>query len=155
MDIKRTIFGKLGAGILYGAGFFIGLSIISIIAMPFFESKIMDDSKERMSSIYIEYDENAKLETEVKTENIGSGEFTLLGTLSNKGEHSWSSVSLKAELYDESGSFIEECEEYVRQTSKPGSVINFKLSCGSKCSAFQIEKYANYKLLIVDAHHKR
>ena len=123
--------------------------------MPYYLSKIEEDAEERMSSIFIEYDENAMLEAEVKSENIGNGEFTLIGTLSNKGDYTWSSVNLKAELYDESGAFIEECEEYIRQTSRPGSVINFKLSCGGKCSALQIEQYNSYKLLIVDAHHKR
>ncbi len=77
------------------------------------------------------------------------------GRLTNNGERTWSSTTLKAELYDESGAFIEECDEYVRQTSKPGSEINFKISCGSKCSKFQIEKYSSYKLAIIDAHHKR
>ncbi len=123
--------------------------------MPYFESKMEEDTEERMSSIFIEYDESSKLDAEVKSEDIGNGEFTLIGELSNSGEHTWSSISLKAELYDEAGAFIEECDEYIRQTSRPGSVINFKLSCGSKCSALQIEKYASYKLLVVDAHHKR
>lgn len=155
MDIIKTILGKLGAGILYGAGFFIGLALLGSIAMPYFESKIEEDTEERMSSIFIEYDETAMLEATVTSESIGNGEFTLIGELSNNGKHTWSSVSLKAELYDESGAFIEQCEEYIRQTSRPGSTINFKLSCGSKCSALQIEKYANYKLMVVDAHYKR
>lgn len=154
MDIIKLIFGKLGAGILYGVGFFIGLAIIGSLAMPYFESKIEEENDEMMSSFYIEYDDNAKLEAKVNSENIGNGEFTLLGELLNNGEHTWSSVILKAELYDESGEFIEECEEYINQTSQPGSTINFKLSCGSKCSAIQIDKYASYKLLVVNAHYK-
>lgn len=154
MEIIKLIFGKLGAGILYGVGFFIGLAIIGSILIPYFESKVEEDAEERMSSQYIEYSDSAKLEATVNSENIGNGEFTLLGELSNNGEHAWSSIILKAELYDDSGAFIEECEEYIQQTSKPGSTINFKLSCGSSCSAIQIEKYASYKLLVVNAHYK-
>lgn len=155
MDIIKKILGKLGAGILYGVGFFTGIAILVSIAMPYFESRIEGNSEETYSSMFIEYDESAKLEAKVNSENIGNGEFTLIGELSNKGEHTWSSVNLKAELYDESGAFIEECEEYIRQASRPGSIINFKLSCGSKCSAIQIEKYSSYKLLVVDAYYKR
>ena len=155
MKYIKIILGKLGSGILYGAGFFIGLAVIGSIAMPYFEAKMDEGSEERMASMFIEYDETAKPEAEVTSEKIGNGEFTLIGKLSNNGENTWSSTTLKAELYDESGAFIEECDEYVRQTSKPGSVINFKLSCGSKCSKLQIEKYSSYKLVVIDAHHKR
>lgn len=155
MEILKIIFGKLGAGILYGVGFFIGLALIGSILIPYFDSRMENNAEERMSSIYVEYDDNAKLEATVTSENIGNGEFTLLGELANNGEHAWSSVKLKAELYDETGAFIEECEEYIQQTSKPGTKINFKLSCGSSCTALQIEQYASYKLLVVDAHYKR
>ena len=155
MDFIKGILNKLGAGFLYGAGFIVGVSILSIYVMPLVQDKIIDESEEKMSSMFTEYDESANLITKVTSENIGDGKFTLLGNIENKGSESWSSVTLKAELYDHEGNFIEQCEEYVRQLSKPGSIINFKLSCGSSCTKLQIDKYKTYKLIITDARHKR
>jgi len=155
MNFIKGVLNKLGAGFLYGAGFIVGVSIISIYGMPYFQDIMIKESEEKMSSMFIEYDESANLITKVTDENIGNGEFKLLGNIENKGNKSWSSISLKAELYDQDGNFIEQCEEYVQQTSKPESIINFKLSCGSKCTKLQIEKYKTYKLFITDARHKR
>lgn len=155
MQLIKIIIGKLGAGILYGAGFFIGLALIGSVAIPYFKEQAEKDADERMSSMFIEYDESAKLEATVTSEKIKEGEFTLVGHLSNGGDESWSSVSLKAEIYDKSGAFIDECEEYIRQTSRPGKDVNFKLSCGSSCSPFDFSDYGSYKLMVIDASHKR
>lgn len=155
MELIKSILIKLGSGILYGAGFIVGLGIIGVYVLPHFQQVMVSDSEEKLSSLFIEYDESANLYTNVNSERISDDEFVLLGAIENRGDKSWSSISLKAELYDSNGNFIEQCEEYVNQTSRPDSSINFKLSCGSKCSRLQMEQYSSYKLFITDARHKR
>ena len=164
MNFIKTIFIKLGSGFLYGAGFTVAVAVIWPFAFSFMEFGIEekqtrreDRAKERdeeMRLMFREYDESANLSVSVSKERIESDEFTLLGTLENKGDASWSSVSLKAELFNEAGEFIEECTEYVNHTSAPGSTINFKLSCGS-CTKFKLRDYKSYKLTITDARYSR
>lgn len=154
MEFIKSVLVKLGSGVLYGAGFIVGLGIIGVYVLPHFQDAMISGSEENIKSIFIEYDESANLLTKVTNERISDEDFTLLGAIENKGDKTWSSISLKAELYDSNGNFIEQCEEYVNQTSRPGSSINFKLSCGSQCSKLQMEQYSSYKLLISDARHK-
>lgn len=155
---------RVVSGFLYGAGFIMAVAVVWPSASAYMESDVEekqtqweDRAKERdeeMRRMFREYDESANLSVSISKERIESEGFTLLGTVENKGDASWSSVSLKAELFNEAGEFIEECTEYVNQTSAPGSVINFKLSCGS-CTKFQLRDYKSYKLTITDARYSR
>lgn len=164
MNFIIAAFVKVVCGFLYGAGFIMAVAVVWPFASAYMKSDIEEEqtqwedrAKERdeeMRKMFREYDESANLSVSVSKERIASEEFTLLGTVENKGDASWSSLSLKAELFNEAGEFIEECTEYVNQTSAPGSIINFKLSCGS-CTKFQLRDYKSYKLTIADARYSR
>lgn len=167
MNFIKSIFVKIGAGFLYGAGFFIALALVGSFAID----HIYDSSEENIAEVkaknleaekniqeerrklYRQFDETALLTALVTKERIDKEEFTLLGTLENKGDAAWSSVKLKAELFNEKGEFIDECSDYVSQTINPGTKINFKLSCSS-CRKINFENYHSYKLEVVNASYR-
>lgn len=153
MNFIRAVFLKLGVGVLYGAGFAFGLMAAGAI---FTESNSLfrEESEEWKAPRIVKYDETAQLISTIRTERIADGEFTLLGEIENRGLESWSMINIKAELFDENGNFLDQCEDYISGTSSPGSVIKFKMSCGSDCSSIALEKFAEYKIEIVDAHHR-
>ena len=161
MEILKQLLNKILTGFLLGVGFVIAAGLLGGYAISYMTTTAMEKSSEEIEtkvteykSPYREYDESAKLQAIVKTENIGNGLFSLLGEINNNGEYTWQMVQLKAELFDESGKFIEQCEEYVSQTIKPNQTINFKLSCKSaSCNAFEPKGYHSYKLIITDARY--
>jgi len=87
----------------------------------------------------------------VLSERVTSDEFVLLGEVSNSGDIGWTSVSLKAELFDENEIFIEECTHHINEKVSPQSKVNFKLNC-SKCSDVQLANYSSYKIKVTDAN---
>lgn len=164
MNFIKAIFVKLGTGFLYGAGFMIAAAVVGNFTFSYMESDMEEmerkqeernkNREEKMRMMSRSYDESAGLSVSIAKERIADDEFTLIGTIENNGDTKWSSVSLKAELFNEDGEFIDECTEYVNQTTIPGSKLNFKLSCGS-CSKFQLRDYKSYKLAITDAMYSR
>ena len=143
----------MGVCFVIAAGLLGGYAISHMTTTAIESSSTEIESKiPEYESPYREYDKTAKLKAVVKTENIGNGLFSLLGEINNNGEYTWQMVQLKAELFDKSGVFIEQCEEYVSQTIKPNNKL--KLSCKSaSCNAFEPKGYHSYKLIITDARH--
>ena len=161
MEMIKQILNKILSGFLLGVGFVIAAGLLGGYAISHMTTTAMETSTNEIEtkiteykSPFREYDESAKLHAIVKTENIGNGLFSLLGEINNNGQYTWQMIQLKAELFDDSGKFIEQCEEYISQTIKPGQNINFKLSCKSaSCNAFEPKGYHSYKLIITDARH--
>lgn len=161
MSVIKTIGTRLADGFLWGVGFMLAVVAASAgyymyldaSTQAALEASEVELSEER-KRMFRDYDETALLALSVSREIINEEEFTLLGTIENNGDARWSSVSIKAELFNEAGEFVDECSEYVSETSRPGELINFKLSCGS-CSKFQLRDYNSYKVAIVNAHYAR
>lgn len=161
MEVLKQLLNKILTGFLLGVGFVIAAGLLGGYAISHMTTRAMEKSSEKIEtkvteykSPYREYDESADLHSNVKIENIGNGLFSLLGEIHNNGKHTWQMIQLKAELFDATGKFIEQCEEYVSQTIKPNQTINFKLSCKSaSCNAFEPKGYNSYKLIITDARH--
>lgn len=164
MSFIKNILLKIGTGFLYGAGFSIAFIIISSFSFSYFldrpketeieRTEYVETRKSEREKIFKNYDESAKLITEVKKENISENEFTLIGSLRNEGDSNWSYIKLKAEIFNKNGEFIDQCSEFITEKSSPGSSINFKLSCGN-CSKFTLEGYDSYKLSITGASFER
>jgi hypothetical protein len=139
----KSILTKLGSGFLYGVGFMMAAGIAGAMAYAWIDADIKEKQAqyqlkaeqraEEMRSMYRDYDESAQLTVSITKERIAADQFTLLGRIENNGDGKWESINIKAELFNAAGEFINECEHYIRETSTPGSTINFKLSCGS-CS---------------------
>ena len=144
---------RIVSGFLYGIGFMVAIGIGSYFVINQIESEFESEGfDETFTSIdYVRFDESANLEVAVQTEEITDSLFNLLGQISNNGESTWSSVSLKATLFDESGRFLDQCEHYHRGTIAPGESDYFKMSCGSQCSMVALENYARYELEVIDA----
>lgn len=162
MNIKQKILLQISAGFFHGIGFMLATTIVGFFAFSFMKSNVegekqnlVEKSKKiekDLSLILRQYDESAKLTISVTKEKIDQNEFTLLGTISNKGDGKWSAITVKAELFNETGQFINECSQFINQNSIPGSTINFKLSCSNTYySKFELHGYSSYKIGIVSA----
>ena len=148
---------KIANGFLFGVGFMLATVAVSMASYFYMEEsaeKRAAKYEEERKTLFREYDETALLTLSIAREKINAHEFTLLGTVENNGDATWSTVNIKAELFNESGEFIDECSEYIMKTSRPRDAINFKLSCGSQWAVIQHE-YKTYKISVVDAHYVR
>ena len=149
--LKDTIL-RLFHGLLYGFGFMLAIVFVGYFALPdWYTESSYESDDDTYSYLHKEYDETAKLDLDIREERIDEEEFILLGEIQNEGDTSWSMITLKAELFDIDGNFIDRCEEYIMDTSRPGEAINFKMSCGSQCSSFALKEYDHYKIEIESA----
>jgi len=160
MNILNKVLIKLGLGFLCGTGFMIGVVVFTSVGTKYIDYQLrseqteFEESLEEASPIDSErrnYDESANLVILDLKERISTTEFTILGAIENRGNVSWSTIKLKADLYDKEAEFIEQCQAYVLQTLAPQASTNFKLSCKSS-ENFSMNGYDNYKLSIADAH---
>jgi hypothetical protein len=143
---------KVVSGFLYGIGFMIAISIGGYFVINEMESEFESDiASGAYTTDYVRFDESANLEVVVESEDITDAEFILLGQINNNGVTDWSSASLKAILFDESGNFLDQCEHYHRGMLAAGESNYFKMSCGSQCSVVALENYARYELEVIDA----
>jgi hypothetical protein len=153
VNIVKMILGKIGAGLLYGVGFGIVMALITWGSAVYFESKSKDrvavDYETGGCSRYKRCEDSAGLVVTITKERIDDKDFILLGNVKNNGKIKWTSVKLKAELFDKNNNFIDECSEYIDQNVFPNTTVNFKLSC-TKCSKIDLQDYNSYKVLIID-----
>jgi len=154
MNILKSILLKIGNGFLTGLGFAVVLAIFYWGAYMYFESNSksysFDETGDSECRNFKKCEKGSGLNISVLTEKITSEEFVLLGEVSNSGDIDWTSVNLKAELFDENDVFIEECKHYINEKIPPKSKVNFKLNC-SKCSDIQLENYSSYKIKVTNA----
>ena len=156
MKIIKDIFIKIGNGFLTGIGFSIAFILFSTVMFHFMDNFFFNDYE----NTYEEgecynlksCDQEHGLSVSIISEDINSQQFLLLGEVINDGDKDWSSIDIKAELFDENNVFIEECKHYVNEKVTAGSKVNFKLNC-SQCSTIQLEKYASYQVKITDASY--
>ena len=52
----------------------------------------------------------------------------IIGLVTNKGTHKWSSVTVEAEFFDAAGKFIDEDNEYLHADIAPGAQEHFKIT---------------------------
>jgi hypothetical protein len=90
-----------------------------------------------------------KIDTyEDKTEN---GQLLVLGSLTNNGSKPASSIQLEAELFDDNGKFVYECNKYISNRVMPGESENFQIKCG--CRDSMLPKYRSMNIRIVSVHN--
>jgi len=154
MEFLKKVLAKVGAGIAYGFG--IGIILVLVIwgISDYYENKADEmingsDDPEKCRD-YKKCEESSGLSLKITKERIDE-DFVLLGEVKNSGNIEWTSVKVKAELFDQEGNFIDECTERVDQKISPDKVVNFKLSCSS-CSKVDLEGYATYKAYIIDGN---
>lgn len=154
MELINNALKKIGSGIAYGIGFGIMIFVFSWAAGTYLENEMeeslngSEDSEECRN--FKKCEESSGLELEITSERINE-DFVLLGKIKNTGNIKWTSVTVKAELFDKGGQFVDECNELVDQKVFPGKEVNFKLECAG-CSKPHLEGYASYKAIIIDGN---
>jgi len=82
-------------------------------------------------------------------ESRNGPQLLILGTIENTGSDTLNSVSLQAELLDDQGKMVYECDEYVSQSIKAGAKENFQIKCG--CHDKPVPAYKSVTVRVVKA----
>ncbi len=65
---------------------------------------------------------------------VDGSSLEIIGLITNQGGKSWSGVTVEAEFFDASGTFIDEESEYLRTDIAPHAKEHFKITLRSKAS---------------------
>ena len=135
MNIIKIFFQKFGSGLFIGivsgatAGF-----IFAVITMQMTSSFWNDAEVLEQLSI-----------TEDREVNR-NGITVILGNVKNSSEETARMVKLKVDLYDENGTFVEQCDEYISDLHS-GKQTNFKVSC-KHCDNNKTVEHTSYKIYV-------
>ncbi len=59
---------------------------------------------------------------------FSTNEVAVLGIVKNSGKHEWQFITVKAEFYDKDGRFLDEVDESLSASLRPGSEEHFRLT---------------------------
>jgi hypothetical protein len=151
-------------GFWLGIGFIVpqmivlyGGTVISILAMPAMMEMSMngdvDASPEVFSAAGItsQMDSKDQIKIDSYEDKSTDGQLLVIGSLTNNGAESVSSIQLEAELFDGDANFVYECTEYVNNKVMPGESENFQIKCGCRDSA--LPEYSSIKIEVIRAHN--
>ncbi|RLS33468.1 MAG: hypothetical protein DWH79_07140 [Planctomycetota bacterium] len=63
------------------------------------------------------------------------GRLEIVGLITNKGNRTWSGVTIEAEFFDASGAFVDEATEYLRTDISANAQEHFKVSIANPTAA--------------------
>jgi len=152
---------KLAAGAAYGSGFAVGFIIIFNLATSLWPvsrdisvtRKVLGSSKGE-KRVYVPKTASDPQLQKLLVQEVNAinreHAFEILGTLVNESERTWQFVILRADLYDNAGNFIYQCDRYIDEQLRPGESINFKIPCPSLSK--ELKNYARHAIRVVDAY---
>jgi hypothetical protein len=123
MSYLRSALRKIGSGLLFGIGFGISAGSIFYVA-----SEIQMDQVKK-STWNEEAGDRVVITNHEKVTRDGS--VSVLGAVENRGEDLARGLVIQVDLFDKSGKFVDQCEEYMRGTVRAGESRNFKVACKS------------------------
>ena len=134
MMLFRSALEKVGTGLLYGLGFGITAG-----AIYYFVSERM------MASVW-----NDKALDQVvitKHEEVRAKELVeVLGTVENKSADTTRGLTIQVDLFDKTGRFVDQCQQYLSGGLRAGESRNFKVTCGGKEKP--VAEHETYKVLV-------
>lgn len=68
------------------------------------------------------------------TRRVNGSSLEIIGLITNQGGKQWSGVTVEAEFFDASGTFIDEESEYLRTDIAPNAKEHFKIELRSQAS---------------------
>ena len=139
--------GRILNGFLGGIGFAIAFCLIAYGISWTFSA----GSSTYTSSESLKFSPESGLRILSHEPVLGDEKNTILGEITNDGEHEWEDVSLRTDYFDARGKFIDQCENYVRGKIFPHTQVNFKASCDGCSVKSKPTKYATYKISIISA----
>lgn len=120
----RAALEKIGTGLLYGIGFGISAGAFYYFINERMMDTVWSDRDKALENVVVTQHEKA-------TRN---GSLLVLGTVENQGTNSPRILTIQVDLYDKAGKFVDQCQEYLRGSLRPGESRHFKVSCGTKDS---------------------
>ena len=126
----------------FGSGLFIG--IVAGISAGFIFGIISMLMNQSIWSRDAEIREQATITKD--REVTRKGITMILGSLKNNSEDSMRMFKIKADLFDENGTFIEQCSEYISDLDA-GKQTHFKIICKS-CDSNKTIEHSSYKIYL-------
>ena len=135
MDLIKIFLQKFGSGLFIGivAGATAGF-IFGVLSMVMTQS-LWNDA-ETLENLSITQDREVNR----------NGRTVILGNIKNNSDETIRMVKLKVDLFDENGTFIEQCDEYISDLHN-GKQTNFKVSCKS-CDSNKTVEHSSYKIYV-------
>ncbi len=133
MSSIKAFFQKFGSGLFIGmvAGISAGF-IFSVILMLLYRP--YENDAETIEKLSITQDREVDR----------NGRTVILGNIKNNSENTMRLLSLKVDLYDKNGTFVDQCTEYLSDLHS-GKQTNFKVSC-KKCDHNKTVEHSSYKI---------
>ncbi|MET0029584.1 MAG: FxLYD domain-containing protein [Candidatus Thiodiazotropha sp.] len=157
-----SIWKLIKAGFWLGIGFIIpslavyGLGTIAVVGlspilMEASVNQIQDtiEENEDFSKFREQFDMTAQVKILEYSEAESVDQLLILGKIQNAGKTKVGSIQLEAELYDDSGKFVYECNEYINKSLKADEVENFQIKCG--CKGQPVPSHASATVRVVSA----
>ncbi len=117
----NSIIKRVSVGFLYGIGFFMAVTILSVLSRPYIESMNQDERRARVSELSLMH---SKYQSD-----SDSSEFQLLGKITNASEIAWPSVEIVASINDSKNTLVRTCQSSINETLESKSTIDIVLSC--------------------------
>ncbi|MEN8188728.1 MAG: hypothetical protein ABFS19_02690 [Thermodesulfobacteriota bacterium] len=153
---------KIKAGFWLGIGFMIPLTlasivtlVISVAATPLIVKKSFEQVEEvqedNTAFDFANQDLKDQVEIVERRESRQGNRLLILGVVANNGPKQVGSINIQAELFDEKGEFVFECDEYISRKIKTGDKENFQIRCG--CGDEKVPEYKTMNLRIISANN--
>ena len=143
----KMIFSKIGLGFCYGIGFGIALSLV-IMFFNKYESKLSPSINDEQQ--YASADIRNQLIKEHKLISKSGKIIEIIGLVDNNTEYEWSPLKIEIEFFDEKGTFVYECSDYIEGGILPFTKEHFKVSCSS-CDG-KLPDFSTYEIKIASAY---
>lgn len=163
--MELTVWQKIKTGFWLGIGFIVPFLIMYMISFGIallsaklsFEKEPVEITKVDNTEKRIEFSSSqikSNLDDQIKIlnhrESVNGNRLLILGELVNNGPDTANSLQLQAELFDSSGNFVYECNEYFSRTLNAGDKENFQIKCG--CGEEAIPNYASLTVRVLKAN---
>jgi len=126
---------KIGDGILLGLGAGITAGIIFAIINQLMVNMMWGIEAETI---------NNKVEIIEHREVIRNGRTIILGSVKNNSDTNLHTLSVKVDLFDKEGLFVEQCSEYIARLHA-NTQVNFKIKCKA-CDSNKTVEHTSYKV---------
>ena len=141
---------RLIQGLIIGVGVVISMVILLGILWAYW--MFPGNSDWENADEWQEYSSESQLLISNSRRVIRNDELVILGSLENKGKHSWDDISVEVEIFDDEGIFLDECTHLIENTCIPNATENFKMICAS-CKDIDASSIASHTIRITYASY--
>ena len=138
MCILKDCGRRIANGLLFGIGFGVSVGLIY-----YFVSEKLSETM--MKSVWNEAAVEKVVVTAHEEVKRNDGTF-ILGTIDNRSGESVRMATIRVDLFDKAGQFVDQCSSHMTTSVRAGEQRNFKVDCGSKDKP--VTQHETYKIRV-------